>query len=155
MRASQQNHLKRLLPILSVALLSATPALPALAAGGDIIISRQVQPRSAVRQELVADPSPQVVNPRREALLQRSLDGGLSTTELSDGDFAQVSSGSRFAHPLQGAGQAVQGPLSSGSTVGASGLNPAGHSGGAGRAGATVGRSIQQGLGPLRLLQAR
>ena len=126
--------------------------LPAHGADGDIIISRQVQPRAAARQELVPDPNPLVVNPRRDVLFEQALDAGLAPTEISDGDFAGITSGSRF--------NSVLGVLPLGATTnpaptggGAAGLNPAGHGGGAaGRAAGQVNRSIQQGLRPLQTL---
>lgn len=127
--------------------------LPVHGADGDIIISRQVQPRAAARQELVPDPNPLVVNPRRDAMLNQALDAGLAPTEMSDRDFAGISSGSRFTNafgvlPL---GTSTANPAPTGG--GAAGLNPAGHGGGAaGRAGGQVNRSIQQGLRPLQTL---
>src|SRR5690554_5537333 len=47
--------------------------LPAEAAGGDIIISREVKPRAAARQELVPDPNPQLVNPNNAHQVHRAL----------------------------------------------------------------------------------
>ncbi len=125
------------------------------AADGDIIISRDVQLRSATRQPLVPDPSPRVVNPRQDELLQRSLESGLATVELSDKDFGQVTSGVTFItskSAISSIGQTVN--RSAGATHHAvGGVSRVGHSGGsAGRAGSQVGRSIQQGLRPLQLL---
>lgn len=58
----------------------------AMAEPGQIIITRDVQPRSATRPAVVPDPNPKTVNP-----------GAITTgamVELSDGDFASVSTGS-------------------------------------------------------------
>ncbi|WP_226944855.1 hypothetical protein [Pseudomonas sp. FME51] len=141
-----------LLCLAGLALCIATQ-LPVYGADGDIIISRQVQPRAAARQELVPDPNPLVVNPRRDAMLNQALDAGLAPTEMSDRDFAGISSGSRFSNAFSnlpfGAGPANPVPTGGG----AAGLNPAGHGGGvAGNAGGQVSRSIQQGLRPLQML---
>lgn len=127
--------------------------LPVHGAEGDIILSRQVQPRAAARQELVPDPNPQVVNPRRDVLLERALESGLAPTEITDRDFAGITSGSRFsgAFGVIPAGVSASHPAPAGG--GAAGFNPARHAGGtAGRAGGQVNRSIQQGLRPLQIL---
>ncbi|MEJ6655107.1 MAG: hypothetical protein QNL70_03760 [Pseudomonas sp.] len=141
-----------LLCLAGLALCIATQ-LPVHGADGDIIISRQVQPRAAARQELVPDPNPLVANPRRDAMLNQALDAGLAPTEMSDRDFAGISSGSRISNTFSnlplGAGPANPVPTGGG----AAGLNPAGHGGGAaGNAGGQVNRSIQQGLRPLQIL---
>ncbi|PRB82235.1 hypothetical protein CQ007_08775 [Pseudomonas sp. MYb185] len=135
--------------------------LPAQAAGGDITISRQVQPRAAARQELVPDPNPQVVNPSREKLINSSLSSGLAPLEMSDSDFAGVHAGSRMGNgvPLshQGDGHPPgAGAVASQGRSSVAGMNPVGRGAGtAGRAGGQVSRSVQQGLRPLQTLQGQ
>jgi hypothetical protein len=75
-------------------------ASPALAAGGDIIILREVQPRSATREPLIPDPNPHVVNPKPNAIIDRALRGMVMPPELSDSDFAAVTGS--YGLPQQG-----------------------------------------------------
>nr|WP_314872863.1 hypothetical protein [uncultured Pseudomonas sp.] len=67
--------------------LAASLALPAQAENGVIVITRDVQTRNAVRAPLIPDPSPVTVNSNPSAQILRQ------TNELSDGDFASISSG--------------------------------------------------------------
>nr|WP_189691618.1 MULTISPECIES: hypothetical protein [Pseudomonas] len=67
--------------------LGASLALPAQADNGLIVITRDVQTRNAVRAPLIPDPSPVTVNTNPSAQILRQ------TNELSDGDFASISSG--------------------------------------------------------------
>lgn len=116
------------------------------AAEGDVIISREVQPRIATRAALAPDPNPLSVNPGRSVVN--------ATAELGDSDFASVSSGLALPQQLLGntLGNHLQAPLQS-SVPGLS----ASHSGGGGGAGvaAQVNRSVQQGLRPLQMLGER
>ncbi len=115
------------------------------AADGDVIITREVQPRVATRAALVPDPNPLSVNPGRSVVD--------ATAELGDSDFASVSSGLALPQQLLGhsLGNHVQTPLQqSVPGLGAS------HSGGAGSGvAAQVNRSVQQGLRPLQMLGER
>lgn len=141
----------------AVALLAgASLVLPATAADGDIIISREVQPRAAARKELVPDPNPQRVNPRPDAVIDNGLRNGLMD-ELTDSDFAAVTSGTRLSTRL------VQTPVS-GTAQGSLGIaryldgaskSPLGHSGNGALndIDGQVNRSVQQGLRPLQILQ--
>ena len=128
------------------------------AADGDIIISREVQPRSAVRQELVPDPNPQLVNPNRESQINSSLNAGHRAMEISDSEFAGVSSGSSLAHGLhifsQPPNQSIGVQSPGRGVTGAAGNNTVGRAvGGATRAAGQVNRSVQQGLRPLQNLK--
>ncbi|MFA5678823.1 MAG: hypothetical protein WC953_10530 [Pseudomonas sp.] len=133
--------------------------LQAQAADGDIIISREVQPRAAARQELVPDPNPQVANPDHSARVNRAVQGA-RLSELSVSDFAGVSSGSSlanglhiFAQPVQPGSQA---PGRGGVGVMGSAGNAAGRAtGGVSRVGGSVNRSVSQGLRPLQNLQGK
>lgn len=131
----------------------------ALAADGDIIIMREVQPRSATRPPLAPDPNPQVINPKPNAVIDRALGGMAMPGELSDGDFAAVTGG----HGMQQQGMSspraltTERHLQPKAGAGALPSSPAaGHSGGAlaGVAG-QVNRSLQQGLRPLQGLGGR
>lgn len=71
--------------LLTIAMFAAV----ARAADGEVILTRDVQPRIATRPALVPDPNPLTVQMDRSALVNSSVAAG----ELSDGDFSQVSSG--------------------------------------------------------------
>lgn len=117
----------------------------AQAAEGDVIISREVQPRVATRAALVPDPNPLSVNPGRSVVD--------ATAELADGDFANVSSGLALPQQLLGnsLGHQVQTPLQQSMP----GLGAA-HGGSSGNGvAAQVNRSVQQGLRPLQMLGER
>lgn len=130
--------------------------LQAQAAGGDIIISRDVQPRAAARQELVPDPNPHLVNPNRSALINNSIRSGQAPTEISESDFAGVTSGVSLGNGLQIFNQPVdqlgtQMPVRNG--LGVSGSTVGGRAtGSTGRIGGDINRSVQQGLRPLQSL---
>ncbi|WP_422419213.1 hypothetical protein [Pseudomonas sp. GZD-222] len=62
-------------------------SLPVQAENGIIIITRDVQTRNAIRAPLVPDPYPTTVNANPSAHILKQ------TNELSDGDFAGISSG--------------------------------------------------------------
>jgi hypothetical protein len=63
-------------------------SFPVQAENGIIIITRDVQTRNAMRPPLVPDPNPTTVNANPSAHILKQ------TNELSDGDFAGISSGS-------------------------------------------------------------
>lgn len=127
-----------------------------LAADGDIILTRQVQPRAAVRPPVVPDPNPRVVNPKPSSYVGEGLHMRSVPGELSDSDFAAVTSGTRMTQQLlapTGQGRHANAPGLVNHASGA-GNNPVGHSGGAvGNIDGQVNRSIEQGLRPLQLLQ--
>lgn len=119
----------------------------ALAAEGDVIISRDVQTRVATVAPLVADPNPRVVNPG-------STVAG-HTGELADQDFAAVSSGMALPQRLLNGQMSTQ--LANPSHQGIPSLG-ASHSGAArGGSGVAdqVNRSVLQGLRPLQTVGGR
>lgn len=131
----------------------------AVAANGDIIIQREVQPRSATRPPLVPDPNPHVVNPKPNSVINQGLSGMAAPAELSDSDFAGITGG-----------QGIQRQVSNASTLSLQGTHlrhgngrsslpdspAAGHSGGGlGNLDGQINRSLQQGLRPLQGLFGR
>lgn len=130
--------------------------LQAQAAGGDIIITREVQPRAAARQELIPDPNPQLVNPDHSALINKTIRSGQAPLEISDSDFAGVTSGTSLANGLQifnqpGDQLGTRMPVRNG--LGVSGSTAGGRvTGSTGRIGGDINRSVQQGLRPLQNL---
>ncbi|MBL4835880.1 MAG: hypothetical protein JKY26_18165 [Pseudomonas sp.] len=135
----------------------ASLVIPAIAAEGDIIISREVQPRAAVRKELAADPNPQLVNPKPNAVIEIGLRGNRAVGELDDNEFAAVITGTRLSTGLLSSQIRVADPVVAGSvplSVGA-GHNVVGHggSGGLGNIDDRINHSVQQGLRPLQILQ--
>jgi hypothetical protein len=133
-----------------IAVLFASPLTQASAEQGDIVITRDVAPRSATRAPLLPDPDPRITNPGAVTVQ--------ATEELSDSDFATVSTGTALPG-LTGTGSQVGTPLglerlpsqhlpgmgSAHSRTGGSGANLSGQ----------VNRSIQQGLRPLQQLGGR
>lgn len=130
-----------------------------LAADGDIIIMREVQPRNATRAPLVPDPNPQVINPKPNAVIDRALGGMATPGELSDGDFAAVTGGHGMpqhglSSPHQLASERHLQP--SGGAAALPSSPAAGHSGGAlGGVAGQINRGLQQGLRPLQGLNGR
>lgn len=119
-------------------------SLPVQAESGLITITRDVQPRNATNAPLVPDPNPTTVNANPSAHILKQ------TNELSDGDFAGVSSGagitSLITHQTNNLGANTNnqtqlpnmaGGRSSGSGSGISNM---------------VNSNIQQGLGALKII---
>jgi len=122
----------------------------AMAEPGQIIITRDVQPRSATRPALVPDPNPKTVNP-----------GAITTgamVELSDGDFASVSTGSVLPGLVVGSpqigGQLQIERMPSQNLPGMSAVH-GGARGADGGISGQVNRPLQQGLRPLQQLGGR
>ena len=139
-------------PVLTLFALAVAVTLlhtPVLAAGdGSIVIQRELQPRVAFRQTMVPDPHPATVNPNVSPQINRMID----STELSDGDFAQITSGNRISQIVAPDGHLrALGSNTPGSAQGVPGLN-AGHAGGGNSISSQVNRSVQQGLAPLGAL---
>lgn len=135
----------------------ASLVLPAIAAEGDIIISREVQPRAAVRKELAADPNPQLVNPKPNAVIEIGLRGNRAIGELDDNEFAAVITGTRLSNELLSSQIKVADPGAAASVLRSAGAghNVVGH-GGSGELGNIddrINHSVQQGLRPLQILQ--
>lgn len=120
--------------------------LPVLAAGdGTIVLERTVQPHVATRPVMRPDPNPTTVNTNVSSRVTGALDNG----ELSDGDFASVTSGATINHlimpsgNLRGLNQVERG---------LPGLD-AGHAGSStGGIAGTVTNAVSQGLAPLQML---
>lgn len=124
-------------------------AIPAYAADGIIVITRDVQPRVATRPALIPDPNPRTVNANPSSTVIRAT----NSYELSDADFAGITSGSSLQRQMLPGGQ-LRG-LSSSSQTSSHGLPGmrAGQGGGAGSSVSNqINRSLQQGLAPLKLL---
>ncbi|MGV8842637.1 MAG: hypothetical protein ACOH2I_05195 [Pseudomonas sp.] len=129
------------------------PLTATFAAGGDIVLSRQVQPRVATRQAMVPDPNPRVVNPSPNRIIGDTLLGGTAgNNELNDHDFARVSSGLALPQNLNNAN--YNAPIFSNSipTQSSSGAAASQSGGMADNVAGQVNRSVQQGLLPLQII---
>jgi hypothetical protein len=122
----------------------------ALAEPGQIIITRDVQPRSATRPAVVPDPNPKTVNP-----------GAITTgamVELSDGDVASVSTGSVLPGLMVGSpqtGSPLQIERIPSQNLPGMGAIHGGARGAEGGISGQVNRPLQQGLRPLQQLGGR
>ncbi|MGZ7457446.1 hypothetical protein ACXPVS_11745 [Pseudomonas sp. Ma2-10] len=124
--------------------LSSSVCLPVQADNGIIIIKRDVQPRMATRAPMIPDPSPTTANANpSKHILSR-------TNELSDGDFANVSSGAGITRLVDQGSNNLGGNITNQSQL----ANlPAGRSGNSGNGIANmVNSSVQQGLGALKVM---
>jgi len=124
--------------------LGSTFSLPVHADNGIITIKRDVQVRNAVTPPLIPDPSPTTVNanPSKQILAQ--------TSELSDGDFANVASGASISRMVVQGTDNLGGNITNQTQL--SNL-PAGRSGNGGSGIANmVNSNIQQGLGALKII---
>lgn len=127
--------------------LSTSVSLPVLAADdGVIVIQRQVQPY-AIGRSRGTDPYPTTVNANPSAAIYRASNG-----ELSDNDFASVSSGTSITRSIMPNGDlaGLTNTNAGGIGIGLGAASAAGHSGG-GIAG-TVNGAISSGLAPLNNL---
>lgn len=119
-------------------------SLPVRAENGIIIITRDVQPRSAIRAPLAPDPYPVTANANPSANILKQ------TNELSDGDFANISSGSGISSLITQQTNNLGGSISNQSQL------PniaAGRSTGSGNGISNmVNSSVQRGLAPLQIL---
>ncbi|WP_277051951.1 hypothetical protein [Zestomonas thermotolerans] len=133
---------------IAVAGLSMLPVdLPQAAGDGTIVLQRTVQPRMATRPTMVPDPNPITVNPN----ISPQVQGLMSTTELDDGDFAQVTSGSTLTRHIMPAGH-IPG-LNAGSSQSLPGAGGGSAPGASGNAIANqVNSAVKQGLAPLQAL---
>ncbi|MCY1394948.1 hypothetical protein D9M71_98760 [compost metagenome] len=120
-------------------------SLPVQAENGVVVITRDVQPRNATRPPLVPDPNPTTVNTNPSAHILKQ------TNELSDGDFAGVSSGagmsSMITQQTNGLGAGINNQTQLPNLAG-------GRSGGGSGSGIAnmVNSNVQQGLGALKIL---
>ena len=128
-----------------LACMAATAIVPVANAGdGTIVLQRDVQPRVATRPTMVPDPNPITVNPNISAQVRQQ------TGELSDSEFASVTSGSSLQQRIVPNGTLVGMDKGSNQSLQS---NPLGSNGGAGGGIAnSVNRTVQQGLSPLRML---
>lgn len=126
--------------------ISSLISLPAHAAGdGKIVLTRDVQPHAVGRPPLHPDPYPTTVNANPSARVKQMT----NNTELSDGDFAGVSSGSTISSNVMPNGVNLQGLNTVTNPNGMAGMS-AGHGGGSGGAiSGTINRSLNSGLAPL------
>lgn len=128
--------------------------LQAQAADGDILILREVQPRAAARKELMPDPNPRVVNPDHSEQIRSNIRSGGTLMEVSDRDFANVTSGTSLGRGVQVFNQPGEYGMDNLRGAGGLGISTGGGGaragGGTARIGSDVTRSVQQGLRPLQ-----
>lgn len=119
-------------------------SLPVQAENGIVVITRDVQPRMAIRAPLVPDPSPVTVNTNPSAHILKQ------TNELSDGDFAGISSGAGISSLVTQQTNNLGGHISNQTQL----PNLAGgrSSGGGNGISNMVNSSVQKGLAPLQIL---
>lgn len=120
---------------------------PAAQAAGDgrIVLDRDVQPQAVGRPPMHPDPYPTTVNANPSERVTQMT----GNTELSDGDFAGVSSGATLSRNVLPNGTSLQGLNVVTNPNGMAGMG-AGHGGGSGGAiSNTINRSLSSGLAPL------
>lgn len=124
--------------------LGSSLSFPVQAENGIIIITRDVQVRNAVRPPMVPDPSPVTVNANPSAHILKQ------TNELSDGEFASVSSGSGISSLITQQTNNLGGNISNQTQL----PNLAGGSATGSGNGISnmVNSSVQRGLAPLQIL---
>ncbi|MDH0301823.1 MULTISPECIES: hypothetical protein [unclassified Pseudomonas] len=125
--------------------LGSSLGLPVQAENGIVVITREVQTRNAIRAPLIPDPSPVTVNTNPSAHILKQ------THELSDGDFANISSGaginSLITQQTNNIGANISNQTQLPNIAGGRG------SGGGGNGIANmVNSNVQQGLGALKIL---
>lgn len=141
------NHTSNLLRLIVIGCaLSASLNLPVQAAGGVVVLTRDVHTRQGTRPNL-PDPNPTTVNTNAS---NRVLS---QTNELSDGDFASVSTGSMVNRVLMPSnGGTIRGMDAVPSRLpGLTGGSGAGAASGS-SIGNRVNQSVQRGLAPLQNL---
>ncbi|NBF02041.1 hypothetical protein GV819_07020 [Pseudomonas sp. Fl5BN2] len=124
--------------------ISAVHCLPALAAGnGEIVLEREVHP-TAIGRPMQLDPNPTTVNANPSGLVSGTLN-----SEMSDNEFAGVSSGSLIHRTVTPNGTGVAGLNVVTNPDGLPGMT-AGHGGGSGASiSGSINRSISSGMAPL------
>ena len=117
---------------------------PAQAENGIITITRDVQTRNAVIPPMIPDPTPTTVNAHPSAQILRQ------THELSDGDFASISSGAGISALVNQQTNNLGGNLTNQTQL----PNLAGGRGSGSGNGISnmVNSSVQRGLAPLQIL---
>ena len=124
--------------------LGASVSVPVQAENGIIVITRDVQPRIATRAPLAPDPYPTTANANPSAYVLKQ------TNELSDGDFATITSGTGISSLITQQTNNVGGNISNQTQL------PnlaAGRGTGSGNGISNmVNSSVQRGLAPLQIL---
>ncbi|MBF8753607.1 hypothetical protein [Pseudomonas guariconensis] len=131
-------------PLLVGCVLGSCLSLPVQADNGIIVITRDVQPRMAIRTPVAPDPNPTTANANPSAHILRQ------TNELSDGDFANITSGTGISSLI------TQQTTNLGGSIGNQTQLPnmaAGRGTGGGNSISNmVNSSVQRGLAPLQIL---
>jgi len=136
---------KRLHHLLLVGCVLGSLSLTAQADNGIIIIKRDVQVRNATIPPLIPDPSPTTVNANPSAYVLKQ------TNELSDGDFASISSGAGISNMITQQTNNLGGNLGNQNQL--PNLSGGRGTGGSGNGIANmVNSSVQRGLAPLQIL---
>ena len=136
---------KRLHHLLLVGCVLGSLSLTAQADNGIIIIKRDVQVRNATIPPLIPDPSPTTVNANPSAYVLKQ------TNELSDGDFASISSGAGISNMITQQTNNLGGNLGNQNKL--PNLSGGRGTGGSGNGIANmVNSSVQRGLAPLQIL---
>ena len=135
---------KRLYHLLLMGYVLGSLSLTAQADNGIIVITRDVQTRNAVVPPLRPDPNPTTVNANPSAHILKQ------TNELSDGDFANISSGAGISTLITQQTNNLGGNLNNQSQL----PNLAGGRGTGSGNGISnmVNSSLQRGLAPLQIL---
>lgn len=135
---------KRLYYLLLMGSVLGSLSLTAQADNGIIVITRDVQTRNAVVPPLQPDPNPTTVNANPSAHILKQ------TNELSDGDFANISSGAGISTLITQQTNNLGGNLNNQSQL----PNLAGGRGTGSGNGISnmVNSSVQRGLAPLQIL---
>jgi len=135
---------KRLYHLVLVGCVWGSLSLTAQADNGIIIIKRDVQVRNATIPPLIPDPSPTTVNANPSAYVLKQ------TNELSDGDFASISSGAGISNMITQQTNNLGGNLGNQNQL----PNLAGGRGTGSGNGISnmVNSSVQRGLAPLQIL---
>ena len=136
---------KRLHHLLLVGCVLGSLSLTAQADNGIIIIKRDVQVRNATIPPLIPDPSPTTVNANPSAYVLKQ------TNELSDGDFASISSGAGISNMITQQTNNLGGNLGNQNQLPnlSGGRGPGGSGNGIAN---MVNSSVQRGLAPLQIL---
>ncbi|WP_426807921.1 hypothetical protein ABOC32_16065 [Pseudomonas sp. WOUb67] len=136
---------KHLYHLVMVGCVLGSLSLTAQADNGIIIIKRDVQVRNATVPPLIPDPSPTTVNANPSAYVLKQ------TNELSDGDFASISSGSGISNMITQQTNNLGGNLGNQNQL--PNLSSGRGTGGSGNGISNmVNSSVQRGLAPLQIL---
>lgn len=135
---------KRLHHLLLVGCVLGSLSLTAQADKGIVIITRDVQTRNATVPPLIPDPNPTTVNANPSAHVLRQ------TNELSDGDFANISSGAGISNLITQQTNNLGGNL--GNQTQLPNLSGGRGTGSGNGISNMVNSSVQRGLAPLQIL---